>query len=442
MNYREYLLRTLLDRYERSAGFRKGDEGGRRRLLHPMKETALSQAMENIDEKKSFLSELDRLKEEGILDYSWLRYERGNLVESVWLLSGEKARERAYSLLDRTPLSSQLARLRINIEETLSAIEVEDRASGSPEESGAPSAREGRTGEAEQQLGIRGFLLDMLESIGKRQRLPRFFRRGERINGELLQALLFLYKNKTEETERVFSARNYGDSKYFEKILKAPLLSILREIDRNSPYEGQGDETLFENYGLCRWPEVLQFCGGISVWLEEEEPIRFYGECYGAYLNSETFRHIKRLELSGVERVLFIENLANYLWYLKKRSPSELVIWHGGFYSPLRGRWFRKIYEAGKRTGSAISYFHWSDIDLGGFRIFARLKRNIVPELKPYRMDTETLRSHRDRALPLCGESYRRKLEALLGDPEYRIFHSLIEEMLRSGLRLEQEQLL
>ena len=143
-----------------------------------------------------------------------------------------------------------------------------------------------------------------------------------------------------------------------------------------------------------------------------------------------------------MERVLFIENLANYLWYLKKRSPSELVIWHGGFYSPLRGRWFRKIYEAGKRAGSAISYFHWSDIDLGGFRIFARLKRNIVPELKPYRMDTETLRSSRDRALPLCGESYRRKLEALLGDPEYRIFHSLIEEMLRSGLRLEQEQLL
>lgn len=118
------------------------------------------------------------------------------------------------------------------------------------------------------------------------------------------------------------------------------------------------------------------------------------------------------------------------------------MIWHGGFYSPLRGRWFRKIYEAGKRVGSAISYFHWSDIDLGGFRIFARLKQNIVPELKPYRMDIETLRSHRDRALPLCGESYRRKLETLLGDPEYRIFHSLIEEMLRSGLRLEQEQLL
>ena len=57
-------------------------------------------------------------------------------------------------------------------------------------------------------------------------------------------------------------------------------------------------------------------------------------------------------------------------------------------------------------------------------------------------MDIETLRSYRDRALPLCGESYRRKLEALLGDPEYWIFHSLIEEMLRSGLRLEQEQLL
>ena len=140
MNYREYLLRTLLDRYERSAGFRKGDEGGRRRLLHPMKEDALSQAMENIDEKKSFLSELARLKEEGILDYSWLRYERGNLVESVWLLPGEKARERAYSLLDRTPLSSQLARLRINIEETLSAIEEEDRASGNPEERGRRSS--------------------------------------------------------------------------------------------------------------------------------------------------------------------------------------------------------------------------------------------------------------------------------------------------------------
>ena len=63
-----------------------------------------------------------------------------------------------------------------------------------------------------------------------------------------------------------------------------------------------------------------------------------------------------------------IENKANYISYINgMTAEDELVIYHGGCYSPIKGRWLRLIAEEAEK--SKIQVFHWSDIDLGGFRI-------------------------------------------------------------------------
>lgn len=113
-----------------------------------------------------------------------------------------------------------------------------------------------------------------------------------------------------------------------------------------------------------------------------------------------------------------------------------MIVYHGGFYSPVKGNFFRKLYQAGVNAG--VEFYHWSDIDLGGFNIFVRLRENIIPQLRPYLMDEEafTLKVH--RGMSFDGR-YALLLEELLKKPEYKIFHPVIKLMLQNRLRIEQE---
>ena len=124
-----------------------------------------------------------------------------------------------------------------------------------------------------------------------------------------------------------------------------------------------------------------------------------------------------------------------------EKSDDELVVFHGGCYSPLKGKWFQKIYVGCQKQKEKIQYFHWSDIDVGGFQIFRRLQRNIVFELEPYKMDVNTLEKYRDDAIEIKSASYLKKLSELGQNLEYACFRDVIFVMLKYHIRLEQEKI-
>jgi hypothetical protein len=124
---------------------------------------------------------------------------------------------------------------------------------------------------------------------------------------------------------------------------------------------------------------------------------------------------------------------------LKKRAENELVIFHGGFYSPVKGMFFQKIYEIGKRDG--VSFYHWGDIDVGGFRMFNRLKTNIIPGLQSYLMDKPAFLSKKQYWLPF-DEKYGSILEGMLEKDEFAEFWEVIGAMLTFKSKLEQEAFL
>jgi len=125
--------------------------------------------------------------------------------------------------------------------------------------------------------------------------------------------------------------------------------------------------------------------------------------------------------------------------FLKKREEDELVIFHGGFYSPVREIFFKKVYEAGYKTG--VEFYHWGDIDIGGFRMFSRLKTNIIPCLKPLLMDRNAFLSKREYWMAF-DEKYGSVLKEMLKNAGFLEFHDVIEVMLEERSRLEQEAFL
>ena len=140
-----------------------------------------------------------------------------------------------------------------------------------------------------------------------------------------------------------------------------------------------------------------------------------------------------------VRTLLFVENKANYFDTIRKHpSPERVVVFHGGCYSPQRGRFFRQLCRA---AGPQIQLLHWGDIDCGGFQMDSRLRREIDPRIRPWRMDVEQLQGHQAQAEPFS-EAYAVKLERLLQDPCLQDSREVLAYMLQHHLRLEQEALL
>ncbi len=153
-----------------------------------------------------------------------------------------------------------------------------------------------------------------------------------------------------------------------------------------------------------------------------------------------TCRHTAQLTLApDVTRIIFIENKANYYDTLRTyTTPQYVVVYHGGCYSPQRGAFFRKIAAA---AGQHVQLLHWGDIDLGGFEMDSRLRREIDPRFTPWRMGVQELKTYNTQTTNFSRE-YAAKLQKLLDDPYLQDSYDTIRTMLAHCIRLEQEAMI
>lgn len=143
---------------------------------------------------------------------------------------------------------------------------------------------------------------------------------------------------------------------------------------------------------------------------------------------------MKNLKIKNANKIIFIENKANYIDYIQnKMNKNEFVVYHGGMYGEIKGQFFKKLYEATKES----EFYHWSDIDIGGLKIFSRL-RKVIPNLKPYMMDKEAFYSKK-KYWKEMSEEYKNKLVKLKENKEYNDFYEIIDEMIKNNSKLEQE---
>ena len=279
------------------------------------------------------------------------------------------------------------------------------------------------------QAWINNYKNDMINYLNEKHKTNSLF--PVQFAQEILQVLSQI-DNKEENLKRVLSIKCFGDSKYFEKNIEHILIRIIKTYLLENSEEYSNDDILLE-VGISKYPEVFEFCGNMEYYINGEK-IEYKKETMGSYINSYNVNKISNLKIKNANKILFIENKANYIDYIQnKQKDDEFVIYHGGMYSPIKGKFFRKIYEASTEQ----EFYHWSDIDIGGFRIFTRLKK-IIPQLKEYKMDTEAFYAKKEFWKEM-NQDYRKKLEQLKTQQDYEEFYDVIDAMLENNSKLEQE---
>jgi len=417
MDYRLILLNRLLDKYEKSKLYKDG-QSSRRILLNMLSKEFPEYDIENYEIKELINSVVIELKQMSCIDFEWKRFEEGNIIEKVWLNTANI--EDVYKKANRKPKKDK-------IEEILTLVE----------KFYADVCKLPNTAFAIE------FARNAIDYINTKKEIIGFLSEDVEITSALLKALKEICMDlESEKIERVLSVKLYGDSKYFERNVKRKLINVLKKYyfsNISSDFEDISDEDVLALVGIVKNSEEITFCGHISIKIDKKWVDMSAFED-GVSIYSDSVRKMEEIDVRFINKVIFIENKTNYFDHiLNKKSNDELIVYHGGFYSPIKGLFFEKLYAACEER--QIDFYHWSDIDIGGFRLFVRLKKNIIPILKPFMMDVQTFMDNKQYWIKF-DKSYANNLKKLLENPDFEDFYELINLMLDNCAKLEQESLL
>lgn len=401
MDYETLILDKLLDKYED----RVSTSNRRVRIVLNKNEVKVPniESSEYIEFRENML----RLKNKDFIDVDWER--KDYIIKSVWLNLDNV--DMVYHYLERPTRNSKAAVIINIIEKTLQKVTIK---------------------------WIRNYLEAECDSILTKGKITGIWCKEKNIIDDFLSAFESIDKlNGNVVSMRVFSIQTYGDSKKFQREIKQLIIPVIKRYEPNLvDIEEISEREVLAQVGIIMMPEIFEFCGNVKIDFSGGE-VDFSPIVKGSCISSECVSDICNVEIFDTDRIIFIENKTNYSEYcLNSRSERELVVYHGGFYSPQRGEFFRKLCAK-----TDLPVYFWGDIDYGGFKMYLRLKNNIINSLQPFNLDLISFNRYKSNGLSKNDE-YIVKLNSLKSDENYYEFFDVIDAIIAEKTTVEQEAFL
>lgn len=402
------ILPHLLEKFEKSKHLHQPNSSNRRVTLIKEKGELKGYQWENIDSLQLFEAEAKLLESKNLITIEW---ESSNKVIKLVSLNLNEV-SKSYQLVGTLPPWEEAEKIANILENTLKTLKN-------------PWINQWKT--------------DKIEQINSSWKLPSYSKKGVEYWENLLKTLLY-YDNLKDEpiTLRSFSIACFHNSKTFEKEYLSDFLKINKEAQPDfaaileaSPHTEKESLALL---GIYPRNELYELAGKIEINTAENtlNLTTVYPHSLG--MSSGVTEKITEINLKQVETIIFLENKTNYEAYLTTLPENTLAIYHGGFSSPAKVKFFQKIAQS---LDSTQKTYFWADIDLGGFFMFQKLKQ-LFPQLIPFNMDVNAVEKY--KAFGLKRENaYFKKLEKLLQQEEYTEFHSVIQRLLEEKITIEQE---
>ena len=337
------------------------------------------------------------------LQLAWLPGQENHLLKTVTL--APRRAKPLYTLLEREPVAAQRQRLRDLL-----------------------------LGDRFRLDGWRLQATDNCLSQLKAQKSPApFSLTDEEWNRDLLAALIALPNTETtdEISYRVFSVRVFNDSKRFEALKE----SIARLARRHQPFwRDLSSPEILRELGLVANPGHLYLYGPWRL-VDADGQVMSLAEFYPSVgIPTALAARVQQVRVDAA-CVVCVENLASFYELIRHQGQGLAALCLWGNPSPTIRHLLRCLVQD---ISPAIPLYVWADIDYGGLNILAQLRQQVSLRIAPYRMDIATLKTHLRWAHPLSSTD-ERNLTRLRAVPALADMTPLIDEMLRQGLKLEQE---
>ena len=241
---------------------------------------------------------------------------------------------------------------------------------------------------------------------------------------KFLRACVLVEQNKKPCYIREFSISHFQDSKYFERI-ESRIAKVFRQF--SGEFMEMDTLELLAEYGIYRTPNYVYFKGNAKIAIGEEI-VDLSLLKQGIGISGEDLAGIRFSDLDSIKKVITIENLTSFFRY---REEDSLLIYLGGYHNRIRRTLLKMIYE----IIPDAKYYHFGDIDAGGFAILLDLRKKTGIPFMSYHMDLDTLKQYRQYGKCLT-ETDRKRLEQISKEEEFR---EIIGFMLEENIKLEQE---
>lgn len=276
---------------------------------------------------------------------------------------------------------------------------------------------------------IKDFFENERESILLNSNWTSIWPETETLRSEFVD-LLSAVDEQQDTSMRYLSVRLYGDSKKLENLYRNKLIRVARQY---MPLNLE-DEQILEHLGIMLNPTEILVYGDLEYTLHGNRIST--ADCqYGTSINMQTVKNMTELSMAA-ERVLTIENKATYYEYIKTRPRSVFVIYLGGFFGSATSEFLSKLLSL-----EALYFYHWSDIDLGGFRIYRYLTSLLGEAVQPFGMDSSTYMNYLNiyTNTEELSDKQISEMKDMLNDPNMEPLKETIKRVIENRKRLEQE---
>lgn len=399
------IMDSLLDSYERSLLSQGKNKVSIHIPFHFTRKTMPEYFNESSLAYDEIHGAVKDLEQRGFLEIVWKKGKEGHIVQKV-LLKEEKIKE-AYAYLGRTPKADYIV-WHLQLLNSWKQEEKEGSIVWEFVDYLKERIQEGKT--------VKEFV--DLSDLEKTKRI--------------LTALSCVEKNTESCYIREFSIRHFGDSKVFKG-----LLGVLGKIIRlfRTEFADMDIYQILAEYNIYHTPDYVYLKGegfldfqkgkgsGINLAYLEQ----------GIGISGADIENVRILGKGKVEKVITIENLTTFFRWQEKNS---LMIYLGGYHNSVRRELLCRVHQALPEA----KYFHFGDIDVGGFEIYRDLCGKTEIPFQTYHMGILELQHYQEYTKKLT-DNDRKRLNRLM-EKEWsgqKEIEQVLQYMKKKGVKLEQE---
>lgn len=405
MRYEERILQTLLDSYERSRLSRGENEVAVHIAFSITPKTMPIYFDENSLAYEEIHGTAGHLEEMGYTCSVWKGGKKNHILQKI-VLCDEKVDE-IYRHLGRVP-EKQMQQAQLAVLQELKT------------ECSTPVAR--------------NFICWLMKRLEQGKTVKEYLNLDDTEGSrQLIRAIHRIETNQKEIYIREFSVQCFGDSKELEK--KSGLIGkIFRRF--SDDMEDMDNDVILAEYGIYRTPNYVYVKGSgrLRIGTPEAYDIDLRSLRQGIGLSGEDLDGLEWKVDVSVKRIITIENLTTFFRW---EEPDSVLIYLGGYHNAVRRKFLQKLYQVFPEA----EYFHFGDIDVGGFEIYEDLCRRTGIPFTTYKKGISELEQYEQYTRELT-ENDRKRMDSLLNNEAYENVWPILRYMKEHGKKLEQESIL